>query len=329
MSFVKNIFIFPKQLLSVQNQIREQKAFVHEYLHPFLSKYHIQNDGSLTEYDFEKITNYYGIGSPVLAGEGIAHLLNVRVGKKERKTLTLMAAITGLFDDFFDRSYDSPIRIKGLMSLSNEIPPKNAHEKLFCDLVREILLISPDKKRLNEFANRVFDAQVLSLKQKELSTDWEELFNITYKKGGESLLFYRCSFATEISEQEIECLLKIGGLIQVCNDVFDINKDIKEGIRTVATETKDIKILKQKVQKLYKETFEYCKIAIPNKNMNAFLQQIKIIVSQSFVALDFYEKTQKKNGENFTPQKYPREYLICDMGKRKHLFQAGYYWIFN
>ena len=63
--------------------------------------------------------------------------------------------------------------------------------------------------------------------------------------------------------------------------------------------------------------------------MNVFLQQIKIIVSQSFVALKFYEKTQKNNGENFTPEKYPRELLICDMGKKKHLLQAGYYWIFN
>ena len=91
----------------------------------------------------------------------------------------------------------------------------------------------------------------------------------------------------------MECLLKIGGLIQVCNDIFDVNKDIKEGIRTVTTEIKDIKILKHKVQQLYKETFEYCQIAIPTRNMNAFLQQIKIIVSQSFVALDFYEKTIK------------------------------------
>ncbi len=329
MSIVKNIFIFPKRLLSVQNQIREQKAFVHEYLHPFLSKYHKQNDGSLTEYDFEKITNYYGIGSPVLAGEGIAHLLNVKVGIKERKTLTLMAAITGLFDDFFDRSYQSSERIKGLMKLSPEIRPQNAHEKLFCDLVQEILIISPDKKRLNEFANRVFEAQVHSLKQKDPSTAWEELFNITYKKGGESLLFYRCSFSETISEQEMECLLKIGGLIQVCNDIFDVNKDIKEGIRTVTTEIKDIKILKHKVQQLYKETFEYCQIAIPTRNMNAFLQQIKIIVSQSFVALDFYEKTQKRNGQHFTPQKYPRESLICDMGKRKNLFRASYYWVFN
>ena len=106
MSFVKNIFIFPKLLLSVKSQIREQKAFVHTYLHPFLSKYHIHNDGSLTEYDFEKITNYYGIGSPVLAGEGLAYLLDIKVGDTERKTLTLMAAMTGLFDDFFDRSFE-------------------------------------------------------------------------------------------------------------------------------------------------------------------------------------------------------------------------------
>lgn len=329
MSFVKNIFIFPKRLLSVKNQILKQKAFVHQYLHPILSKYHTHNDGSLTEYDFEKITNYYGIGSPVLAGESIAHLLDIKVGAQERKILTLMAAITGLFDDFFDRSYQSSDRIKGLMNLSPEYLPHNAHEKLFCDLVREILLISPDKKRLNEFANRVFEAQVLSLQQKNKNSKWEELLHITYRKGGESLLFYRCSFPSKISDQELECLRRVGGLIQVCNDIFDVNKDIKEGIRTVATETKDIKILRQKVQRLYKETFEYCRIAIPSRSMNVFLQQIKIIVSQSFVALKFYENTQKNNGKNFTPQKYPRELLICDMAKRKHLFQAGYYWIFK
>ena len=104
------------------------------------------------------------------------------------------------------RSYQSSDRIKGLMSLSPDFPPQNAHEKLFCDLVREILLISPDKKRLNEFANRVFEAQVLSLQQKNKDSKWEELLSITFKKGGESLLFYRCSFPEKILDQEIECL---------------------------------------------------------------------------------------------------------------------------
>tara|TARA_B100000767_G_C19719575_1_gene516628 strand:+ start:114 stop:1103 length:990 start_codon:yes stop_codon:yes gene_type:complete len=329
MSFVKNLFLFPKRLSSVQNQIKAQKAFVHKYLHPFLSKYHTNNDGSLTEYDFEKITNYYGIGSPVLAGEGLAHLLNTSIGLKERKILTLMAAITGLFDDFFDRSIQSPSRIKGLMKLSHETPPKNAHESLFHDLVTEILVVSSNEKRLYEYAQNVFDAQVSSLKQKDSSTNWQDLFDITYKKGGESLLFYRCSFSNAISEQETQCLLKIGGLIQVCNDIFDVNKDIKEGIRTIATEIKDIAVLKKKLQTLYKETFEYCRIAIPNNYMEGFLQQIKFIISQSLVALDFYQKTQNNNGKTFTPQKYPRESLICDMGSKKHLLKASYYWVFN
>lgn len=329
MSFAKNLFLFPQRLSSLKTQIKAQKAFVHEYLHPFLSKYHTNNDGSLTEYDFEKITNYYGIGSPVLAGEGLARLLNTTIGLEERKVLTLMAAITGLFDDFFDRSSQSLSRIKGLMNLSTETPPQNAHESLFYDLVSEILSVSSNDKRLHEYAQRVFDAQVLSLKQKEANTTWQELFDITYKKGGESLLFYRCPFSPTISEQETQCLLKIGGLIQVCNDIFDINKDIKEGVRTIATETKDIAVLKKKVQTLYKETFEYCRIAIPNKNMEAFLQQVKFIISQSLVALDFYQKTQNNNGKTFTPQKYPRESLICDMGNKRHLLKASYYWVFN
>ena len=202
MSFLKNLLIFPKRISSLKKQVKAQKAFVHNYLHPFLSKYHIQNDGSLTEYDFEKITNYYGIGSPVLAGEGFARLLSTKIGIKERKLLTLMAAITGLFEDFFDRSNQSHTRINGLMNLSPNTPPQNAHEKLFVDLVSEILTISEDKKRLYKYANRVFSAQVLSLKQKHSEASWQDLFDITYKKGGESLLFYRCSFSPIITEKE-------------------------------------------------------------------------------------------------------------------------------
>ena len=329
MGFIKNLFIFPHRINSVRQQIKTQKVFIHSYLHPFLSKYHAQNDGSLTAYDFEKITNYYGIGSPVLAGEGIAQLLNTRVGTKERKLLTLMAAITGLFDDFFDRSSLSLEHIKGLMHLSNETPPQTAHEKLFVDLVREILDISKDEKRLYEHAERVFNAQVMSLQQKQFNSSWRDLLDITYQKGGESLLFYRCAFSKEISDQEQECLLKVGGLIQICNDIFDVNKDIKEGVRTFVSESLDIAQLKIEVQKLYSDTFDYCRLAIPHANMDGFLQQMKIIVAQSFVALDFYLRTQHQNGRSFTPQQYPRESLICDMGKRKHLLKASYYWIFN
>ena len=61
MGFIKNLFIFPHRINSVRQQIKTQKVFIHSYLHPFLSKYHVQNDGSLTAYDFEKITNYYGL----------------------------------------------------------------------------------------------------------------------------------------------------------------------------------------------------------------------------------------------------------------------------
>ena len=100
-------------------------------------------------------------------------------------------------------------------------------------------------------------------------------------------------------------------------------------LNNVKFPSNDIAQLKVKVKKLYFETFEYCRIAIPDSNMEAFLQQMKIIISQSFVALDFYLETQNNNGKTFTPQQYPRESLICDMGKKKNLLKASYYWIFN
>ena len=327
MGILRNVLVFPRKLKQIKKQVKVQRAFIHKHLHPILSKYHHQNDGSLSAFDFDKITNYYGIGSPVLAGEGISGFLNKIISDSERKSLTFMAAITGLFDDFFDRSNQSLERIKGLMTLDEEIIASTSHEKLFQDLVKSVLYTVKDKKRVQEYAEKVFLAQVESLKQKEQSLTWDELFSITYQKGGDSLLFYRCSFDDEISPQEERCLFKIGGLVQICNDVFDVSKDLKEGVRTILTEAHDIRIVHTKIDQLQKETFGFCKSEFPGKNMDILLEQIKFIVSQSLVALNFYQNTQNNNGENFTPQKYPREALICDMGKKSNLLRAGFYWI--
>ena len=327
MGILRNVLVFPSKLKEVKKQVKVQRDFIHKNLHPILSKYHHQNDGSLSAFDFDKITNYYGIGSPVLAGEGISGFLNKTISDSERKSLTFMAAITGLFDDFFDRSNQSLERIKGLMTLNEDIIASNSHEKLFQDLVKSILQTVKDKKRVQEYAEKVFLAQVESLKQKEKSLSWDELFYITYQKGGESLLFYRCSFDDEISPEEEKCLFKIGGLVQICNDVFDVSKDLKEGVRTILTEAHDIQIVHSKIDQLQKDTFGFCKSKFPHKNMDVLLEQIKFIVSQSLVALNFYQTTQNNNGKNFTPQKYPREALICDMGKKLNLLRAGFYWI--
>lgn len=329
MGSVTNALNFPKKVIEVKHQIKHQKIFIHNYLHPILSNYYPINDGSLGEYDFEKITNYYGVGSPVLAGEAIAKFLGKEISHNERWVLTAMAAITGLFDDFFDAKNTPITHIKALIfSQQNEVAT-NAHEALFVELVQSIKKTINNEQRLLNRAQNVLQAQINSLKQKDTSTSWEGLLALTYRKGAESLIFYRCAFDDEIAEKELKCLEKIGGLVQICNDVFDVNKDLKEGIRTIVTETQDIADLRKKITHLHQEVFKYCRNEFPGEKMNDFLQQIKFIISQSYVALDFYQASQNKHGETFTPTKYKREALICDMGKPKNILKASKYWIFS
>lgn len=326
---LRNLLILPAKIQSLQKQLRYQKEFVHKTLHPILVKYYKSNDGTLANFDFEKITNYYGVGSPVLAGEGISIMHNEVFDSKTREILTLMGAITGLYDDFFDRSNHSIEDIKKLSSVENNFNGHSTHEKLFRELSFKIFNLVSDKQRLLLYSDKVFVAQKESIKQKDDNTPISELKNISFKKGGESLLFYRCSFAKHISEEEQEILFQIGGFVQLCNDIFDINKDIKEGIRTFATECNNIADLKKEIKTTKEKVYSICLGLEEKLNVKGFLNQVNVIYAQSLTALDFYYNTQQNNGKKFTPKEYPREKLVCDMGKPANLFRAGMHWINN
>lgn len=329
MQRLQNLLLLPNQIKRLKSQITLQKQFVHDVLHPILEQYYKSNDGTLAAFDFEKITNYYGVGSPVLAGEGIAEMHQQVLDFNTRKTLTFMGAVTGLYDDFFDRSNNSLESIEALANMEIELSGLNTHEQLFRKLSREIFESTSNKNRLLTYSEKVFLAQKESLKQKQNNTSKIDLKNISFNKGGVSLLFYRCSFDQEITAKEQEILYNIGGLVQLCNDIFDVNKDIKEGIRTFATESENIEELKQEIKSIKTKVYQKCLENGTDLNVTGLLKQTNIIFAQSLVALDFYLQTQRNNGKRFTPRKYQREKLVCDMGKKSNLLKAAVYWIKN
>jgi hypothetical protein len=321
MSFLKNVLTFPFTLWLIKGQMRRQNAFIKSFLSPIVDEFEKSNDGSLSELDFKKIKNYYGLGSVVLVGEAIAGLHSKPISRKERKALTCVSAITGLYDDFFDLAAPDLERIKALSDLKKEVSNLNTHEALFRALLKVALENIDNVKAAENYAADVYKQQTISLKQKDDALGWKELYSITVQKGGASMLLYRSTFITEITKQEAEALFLIGGQLQVCNDIFDVVKDLKEGINTIGTKAKTINQLRGILLKL--DTQNRNKIeALDLPNTKYFNRRIKFVTSQTYVALDLYEKATKNTEGLFKPESYRSKEITLAMDRPFNFLKA-------
>lgn len=326
MSFLRNFFRFPGKLLEIKKQMKRQTAFIHQELDPILVPFEQSNDGSLSEFDFKKIRNYYGVGSVVLAGEAIALLHDFEMKDQERKALTFLSAITGLYDDFFDKSYTDLSKIKDLSDPIIQLEGLNTHEQLFRNLLSIAIENIPQKEEAFEYAEMVFDAQENSLTQKEVNTSWEDLLNATQRKGSSSLLLYRCCFNRIIDNTEINLLQATGAFMQVCNDIFDVHKDLQEGIYTIANRCDSIDHLRKLVLEEFNEIVLQLEFAEFN-NKEAFLDRIKFVSSQTLVALDHYEKATAQTQGKFQPEKYNSKEIVLAMDKPSNFMKAAVKWM--
>lgn len=326
MSILQNFFRFPGKLLEIKKQMKLQSDFVQQEVGPILKEFENNNDGSLSEFDFKKIRNYYGMGSVVLAGEAIALLHDFEIKPQERKALTFLSAITGLYDDFFDKSSTDLEKIKDLSDLDTEVQNLNTHELLFRKLLSVALDNIPQLDEAYGYAEMVFDAQEGSLSQKDINTQWEDLLSATQRKGSASLLLYRCCFNRIIDNTEINLLQTTGSLMQICNDIFDVNKDLKEGIYTIANRCESIDHLRKLVREEYNEIVVQLKFTEFN-NKEAFLDRIKFVTSQTLVALDHYEKATHKTGGKFLPKEYDAKEIVLAMDKPSNFVKAAIQWM--
>ncbi len=325
---LSNLIKLPGLFQSVYRNARVQKQFIRQILEPDLAKSRREHDDSLNDADFRKITQYYGFAVPAILGEGFCLLRGRELEKQERIALTYLGALTGLFDDFFDEKQLSDHYLKTLMDFPDEAETRNANERLFVGFVIQALQHSPEPRTLKQAAFKVYEAQVLSKKQKDPAIGRDEIRDITLQKGGFSILFYRSAFQQGTSEAEKQMLYHLGGLGQLENDIFDIYKDHVNGIQTLATTTDHIGDLREAYGSLLKKVIGLVhQTAFPVQNKKKFLRFVALIVSRGFVCLDFLEKSEKRTRHTFLLKAYDKKDLICDMGTFKNNLKLLYYYL--
>lgn len=286
-----------------------------QHIFPLLDATRQNNDGSLDKEDFKKITSYYGLAVPAILGEAFCVLRGSGMTLKERLAATSQGIITGLGDDFFDKNRMGEAELKSFLERPHDFEGKTSNEKLFLHFYKTALANADNPLLVQQRLYDVYFAQVKSKLQSKNAADAEAIKDITLAKGGTSLVFYRSVFSNPLSAEEEKALYHLGGLMQIGNDIFDVYKDEKEGVKTLATTTENINALRILFNELMQKGYGLAYASGYKKNnVRKFVRIISLAVfSRCFVCLDHLEKTEAEHNGRFEPSLCNRSQLICDM----------------
>ncbi|MBC7887547.1 MAG: class 1 isoprenoid biosynthesis enzyme [Ferruginibacter sp.] len=313
----------------IVSNLEQQKKFIRDNIVPELNTAKSTNDGSLDESDIKKITGYYGLAVPAVLGEAFCLLRGVKMTVKERMASTCQGAMTGLFDDFFDKQLLSDEALKTFIEKPQHQSGNNSNEKLFTYFYGTALENTAKPKLVLEHLNCVYRAQVDSKLQAGPGLSIDEIKEITLRKGGASLLFYRTVFTNPMDKAEEDMLYHSGGLMQLSNDIFDVYKDQQHGIQTLVTTTKDIAEIRKLFIELLKDGYTAAyKTHYNTRNIKNFLDIISLgIFSRCFVCLDQLQQAQRLSDNIFSPEKYSRKDMICDMDTALNKWKSLKYYV--
>ncbi len=309
--------------------IRYQQHFLRKHLGAILDAAEKSSDGSLDAADFKKIHTYYGLAVPAILGEEIAMLLGRPMSERERLALSYQGAMTGLFDDFFDKHEMSEDRLLQFVDNSDSMKGDNSSERLFLLLFRKALELSHHPAKTIHYLRRVYLAQVESLHQNRPGLSRDDIKRITIEKGGVSVLFYRSVFEKEMIENEELAFYKMGGLMQFGNDIFDVYKDSVQDIHTLMTTTKEVDQVRREFRAMQSEAFgTFFSTGYGWTNIRRFLDMVELsLCARCYVCLDQWETLQVRNGGSFDPKKHSRAELICDLDNSGNKWRSiRYFW---
>jgi hypothetical protein len=317
--YVRLFFLVVKTVFKLKNQ----QTFIRLNLLPVIKQY--QKDKELSEYDLYKMIHYYSLGVVVMLGDYFCILRGDKLSDRERKGLTYMAAISTMYDDFFDELNLEKSVIENMTYSPETFIPSTGRERLFNELTLKAIENIGLKTLLDSTRKELLEIQWLTKEQnKKGRFTWQELKDNTMNKGGWSFLFYRSALGNEISEEEKAIVFQIGGLLQYSNDIFDVFKDKEDGIYTQANSEEDIEMVVKDFELEMNKTFEMCKSSGYSSNVtNDLLQSLYLLCARNMVCLSQFQQVQKKHGGVFKVHELSRKELVCDMEKTSNLLRMA------
>jgi len=310
-SFIKSIGSLTLKTFSGLKQSEKWATF---YLHTVEEKF----DGKFDKKTLEKIVKRYSIQQHFI-NDSFSSLFGRNNIEKEKERNLLYFIMVSVYDDFFDDKTLTIDEIDSIFYHPETFNPQTFFEKVFIYTHTRLLNDVADKAQYFKDFEGLHIAQKDSLEQFNPNVTDEALLSITTRKGGYCLLMCRHYLDTPYLPAADATWYALGGVIQLTNDLYDIYKDMQEGIITLAVRAKQyeaIYALYAKHAEALNETIRQLPVSHARKMDLSII--LNVIAAFGYVALDNLKRLQANNSNNSILPVFdalPRKELIIDMEK--------------
>jgi hypothetical protein len=269
----------------------------------------------------KKIAVSYGIYNPMIC-DAFTRLRGRPTHDGERIRFIHYFICSSLFDDFTDYALITEEQLRELSFAPDKYQPHGFDERAFLNAHLLLRQFVTDKPLYDRISETLFEAQMQSKKQYQSTLSDESLKAITFNKGGNSVLLCRfyLDTAIETSETEDACWYRMGTLIQLTNDLFDIYKDLQDHITTLPNNMKDACVFEQYfIDQIQDIKTLIGRLPFSQKNKQAFSLSMAGIYAFGLIALDQLKSIQEKTGQLPQLSTLDRKALIIDMEKPGNL----------
>ena len=317
-------FTFPKVIYILLKELRTQRKFNQKYLTSKIKSLEAECDGHFSAEQLFKIKKYYSLFIPTLICSQLKYIYSEELSNTERMRATLFGILTPLYDDIFDLESLSDEEYKQITVQPEDYQATTFQTKVIRQLQSELILNAFDREAYLNACKRVLQSQIQSKKQSDPNLDIQDMERITYDKGGHSLILYHHLLNHTLSPEVESFLYAIGSAYQLSNDVFDIYKDVRDGIRTLPNTCVDYAILKKKfLAGISLQNTALRSLGISSKKTSHLLISLNLVNARTIVALDHLSISYPSlppDPFSFWKSKARHE-LIIDMEKPIHIIK--------
>jgi hypothetical protein len=242
--------------------------------------------------------------------------------RNEKERMLHYFICSSLFDNFCDRKELKREELYAISFSPENYAPKTFDEKLFLhshlllkDYVRE-------KNYYEEVAHKLFNAQQASLQQFDPNITYDELEAITFMKGGYSVLLCHFYLDENVSQEEKQCWYRIGSIIQLTNDLYDIYKDLQDGSYTLANKMINAYAFNQFfLQQIKKMKQDIAALPYGKNEKQQFTIAMMGVCAFGLIAIEQLMQLQQSKLQLPDFKTLPRKALIVDMEKPANLWR--------
>jgi hypothetical protein len=301
------------RMVALYRQLQKQEQYLKDTLPNLLANVISGNHQEFFKPHFKRTTKYWQLALNLIC-DNLYLLTGKTLHAGEHKRIILLSVFGPLFDDLFDDRILTNDQIALLVTQPRAYAATNTIDHVVKEIYLALLQLTPRKEQFTAHLQQVCHWQQVSLKQLQHTVTEDELLQITYNKSYYAVLLY-CAVLDHYPSQEVlDILYPVAGLMQLTNDAFDVYKDVHNGVYTLPNLYRNFGKLQQLfLAEVAKINTKLWQLPYPAKAKQTYAITIHSLHAMGWMALEQLKKTTAGTSTIKELASMPRQALVCDM----------------